>query len=91
MPVGRTLSEINAFLNRGKRADSMAKLGLGTNVVGLLVSIVGTLLLFSHVTNRYHSAIGDMGSIAIGYLGLIILGVSVSITGVALLLWEKEE
>jgi hypothetical protein len=64
----------------------MAKLGLWTNAVGLLISIVGTLLLFLHATNKYHSAIQDMGSIAVGYLGLILLGVSVSVTGVALLL-----
>jgi hypothetical protein len=64
----------------------MAKLGLWTNALGLLISIVGTLLLFLHTTNKYHSAIQDMGSIAVGYLGLILLGVSVSVTGVALLL-----
>jgi hypothetical protein len=64
----------------------MAKLGLWTNAVGLLISIVGTLLLFLHTTNKYHSAIQDMGSIAVGYLGLILLGVSVSVTGIALLL-----
>jgi hypothetical protein len=64
----------------------MTKLGLWTNAVGLLISIVGTLLLFLHTTNKYHSAIQDMGSIAVGYLGLILLGVSVSVTGVALLL-----
>lgn len=64
----------------------MTKLGLWTNAVGLLISIVGTLLLLLHTTNKYHSAIQDMGSIAVGYLGLILLGVSVSVTGVALLL-----
>lgn len=64
----------------------MARLGLWTNAVGLLISIVGTLLLFQHTTNQYHSAIQDIGSIAVGYLGLILLGVSVSVTGVALLL-----
>ena len=64
----------------------MAKLGLWTNAVGLLISIVGTLLLLLHTTNKYHSAIQDMGSIAVGYLGLILLGVPVSVTGVALLL-----
>ncbi len=64
----------------------MAKLGLWANAVGLLISIVGTLLLLLHTTNKYHSAIQDIGSIAVGYLGLILLGVSVSVTGVALLL-----
>lgn len=67
----------------------MAKLGMWTNVVGLLVSTVGTLLLFLHTTNKYHSAIQDIGSIAVGYLGLILLGISVSATGVALLLKEN--
>lgn len=67
----------------------MTKLGLWANAVGLLISIAGTLLLFTHVTNKYHSAIQDIGSIAVGYLGLILLGVSVSITGVALLLRNK--
>jgi len=56
------------------------------NAVGLLISITGTLLLFLHTTNQYHAAIQDIGSIAVGYLGLILLGVSVSVTGVALLL-----
>jgi len=63
----------------------MAKLGLWANAVGLLISTTGTLLLFLHVTNEYHSHIQDIGSIAVGYLGLILLGVSVSVTGVALL------
>jgi hypothetical protein len=67
----------------------MVKLGLFVNAVGLLISIAGTLLLFSHVTNEYHSSIQDIGSVAVGYLGLIILGVSVSVTGVALLLRTK--
>lgn len=64
----------------------MVKLGLWTNGVGLLISIAGALLLYFHVSNRYHSSIQDIGSIAVAYLGLIILGVSVSVTGVALLL-----
>lgn len=64
----------------------MARLGLWTNAVGLFISIVGTLLLFLHTTNEYHSAIQDLGSIAVGYLGLILLGMSVSITGIALIL-----
>lgn len=64
----------------------MAKLGLWTNAAGLLISVAGTLLLFLHVTNEYHSHIQDMGSIAVGYLGLILLGLTVSVTGVALLL-----
>ena len=64
----------------------MAKAGLSVNAVGLLISITGTVLLFQHTTNKYHSAIQDIGSIAVAYLGLILLGVSVSVTGVALLL-----
>ncbi|MFB6171631.1 MAG: hypothetical protein ABEJ23_03800 [Haloarculaceae archaeon] len=63
----------------------MSKAGLVTSVAGLLLSVAGTLLLFQHVTSEYHSAIQDVGSIALGYLGLILLGVSVSVTGVALL------
>lgn len=69
----------------------MTKPGLWTNAAGLLISIAGTLLLYSHVTEKYNRAIVDVGSIAIWYLGLIILGVSVSITGVALLLRDEEE
>jgi hypothetical protein len=64
----------------------MAKLGLWANGVGLMISITGTLLLFMHVTDKWNSHIQDMGSIAIGYLGLILLGISVSVTGVGLLL-----
>lgn len=69
----------------------MMKLGLWANAGGLLISIAGTLLLFIHVTNRYNSDIQDIGSTAIGYLGLILLGVSVSITGVALLVRDKDD
>ncbi|MFD1600224.1 hypothetical protein [Halobellus rarus] len=69
----------------------MAKVGLWANAVGLLISIVGTLLLFLHTTNQYHSAIQDIGSIAIAYLGLILLGMSVSVTGVALLLRSNRD
>lgn len=64
----------------------MVKLGLSVNAVGLFISLVGTLLLVTHVTNKYHASIQDMGSIAIGYLGVILFGVSVSLMGVALLL-----
>lgn len=63
----------------------MEKLGLLTSAGGLLVSAVGTLLLFLHATNEYHSAIQDMETIAVAYLGLVLLGVSMSVTGVALL------
>jgi hypothetical protein len=64
----------------------MARVGLWTSAVGLLISIAGTSLLFLHTTSKYHSSIQDIGSIAVGYVGLILLGVSVSVTGVALLL-----
>jgi hypothetical protein len=64
----------------------MVNTGILTSVVGLLISTIGTLLLFLHVTSLSNEAIQDMGSIAVGYLGIIILGVSVSLTGIALLL-----
>ncbi len=60
----------------------MAKLGLLANGAGLVISIIGTLLLFMHVTNKWNSHIYDMGSIAIGYLGLILLGIAVSVTSI---------
>lgn len=69
----------------------MSQLGLWANVVGLLTSLVGTLLLFLHTTNEYHSAIQDIGSIAIAYLGLILLGIAISVTGVALLLRSNSD
>ena len=69
----------------------MPTVGLSVSVVGLLVSIAGSLLLFLHTTNRYHSAIQDIESIAVAYLGLIILGMSVSVTGVALLVRTNHE
>lgn len=67
----------------------MTKSGLLTSAAGLLLSALGTVLLFLHVTNKYHAAIHDVGSMALGYLGLILLGVSVSLTGVALQLNSK--
>ena len=66
----------------------MAKGGVLTSVGGLLVSAAGTVLLFLHATSEYHSAIRDMGTIAVAYLGLVLLGVSISVTGVALLTAE---
>ena len=69
----------------------MAKRGLWTSAGGLLVSAVGTLLLFLHTTSRYHSAIQDIGSIAVAYLGLVLLGVSVSVTGVAVALETNDD
>lgn len=60
--------------------------GLWTSLSGVSISEIGILLLFVHVTDEYNSAILDVGSIAIAYLGLILLGLSVSVTGVALLL-----
>jgi hypothetical protein len=69
----------------------MVKLGLSVNAVGLLISLGGTLLLLTHVTNQYHSSIQDIGSIAIGYLGVILFGVSVSLMGVALLLTAERD
>jgi len=64
----------------------MARVGLSVNILGLLISIIGTVLLFQHTTNKFNSAIQDMGSIAVAYLGLILLGIAVSVTGVALLI-----
>jgi len=64
----------------------MAKIGFWVNGAGLVISITATLLLFMHVTNKWNSNIQDMGSIAIGYLGLILLGIAVSVTGIGLLL-----
>jgi hypothetical protein len=65
----------------------MRKAGLLVSGVGLLISIVGTVVLYSHTTNRYHSAIVDIGSVAFAYLGIILLGISVSATGIAILLY----
>jgi hypothetical protein len=62
----------------------MATVGLSTSVTGLLVGIAGTVLPFLHTTNQYHSSIQDIGSIAVGDVGLIRLGISVFVTGVAL-------
>jgi len=59
----------------------MARVGIWTGVTGLAISGLGTLLLFAHVTSEYHAAIQDMDSIAVGYLGLILFGVCVSVTG----------
>jgi len=87
----KIITAFYSFLIPSKRDTIMAKLGLWTNAVGLLISIAGTLLLFLHTTNKYHAAIQDIGSIAVGYLGLILLGVSVSITGVALLLGANDD
>lgn len=67
----------------------MTRTGLRLNGLGLAISVVGTLALFGHVTNEYHAAIQDIGSIAVGYLGLIVLGLTVSVTGVGLLLRES--
>jgi hypothetical protein len=69
----------------------MTKGGLRASGVGLLISLTGTLLLFAHTTDKYHSAIQDIGSIAVAYLGLILFGISVSVTGVAVLLWAERE
>lgn len=69
----------------------MVKTGLLVNAVGLLISITATVVLYQHTTNKYHSAIGDIGSIAVAYLGLILLGIAVSVTGIALLLSAKPD
>ncbi|MFC6864563.1 hypothetical protein ACFQGE_13990 [Halomicroarcula sp. GCM10025817] len=69
----------------------MAKFGLWVTVAGLLTSVAGTLLLFLHTTNEYHAAIQDMGSIAFAYLGLTVLGASISVTGVAFSLHADPE
>ncbi len=68
------------------------RLGLAVNVSGFLVSAIGILLLFSHVTTEYNSHIQDVGSIALGYLGLILLGVVISITGIGITIrsWKIE-
>jgi hypothetical protein len=69
----------------------MGQVGVLVNAVGLLISIIGTVVLFQHTTSEYHSAIGDIGSIAVAYLGVILLGISISITGIALLLRTHSE
>lgn len=67
----------------------MQKLGLSVSVVGVTISFIGTLLLLLHVTSEYHSAIQDIGSIAVGYLGIILFGVSISVTGGTLFIAAK--
>lgn len=69
----------------------MTRSGVWVSLLGVAVSAVGTLLLFGHVTNKYHAAIQDIGSIAVGYLGLVVFGLSVSVTGVAVLLGRRLE
>lgn len=69
----------------------MGRVGLSVSAVGLVLSVVGTLLLFQHTTSEYHSAIQDIGSIAVAYLGVILLGLSVSVTGVAVLLSDHTD
>lgn len=48
-------------------------------------------MLYAHVTDRNHSQTADIGSVAVGYLGAILFGVSVSLSGTALLLWEPRD
>ena len=67
----------------------MRKVGLWANVIGVMTSFIGTVLLLLHVTSKYHSAIQDIGSIAVGYLGIILLGVSISVTGGVLVVGAK--
>ena len=69
----------------------MAETGLTVSALGLATSALGTLLLFAHVTSRYNAAIQDIESIAVGYLGLIVFGATISITGVALLVSARGE
>jgi len=80
------LTEWCTFFSHGKLADVMRKAGLLVSAIGLLISMIGTAVLYQHTTNKYHSAIADIGSIAVAYLGLILLGISVSVTGIALIL-----
>lgn len=67
----------------------MRKVGLWANVIGITTSFIGTVLLLLHVTSKYHSAIQDIGSIAVGYLGIILLGVSISVAGGVLVVGAK--
>lgn len=67
----------------------MRKVGLWANVIGVMTSFIGTVLLLLHVTSKYHSAIQDIGSIAVGYLGIILLGVSISVAGGVLVVGAK--
>jgi DNA topoisomerase VI subunit B len=67
----------------------MRKVGLWANVIGVTISFIGTVLLLLHVTSKYHSAIQDIGSIAVGYLGTILLGVSISVAGGVLVVGAK--
>lgn len=69
----------------------MRKAGLWVSLSGVGLSFIGTLLLLLHVTSKYHAAIQDMGSIAVGYLGLSLLGIAVSISGCALVLSRSVE
>ena len=79
------------IFTRCDRGENMPKFGLWVTVTGLLTSVAGTLLLFLHTTNEYHASIQDMGSIAFAYLGLTVLGASISVTGVALSLHAAPE
>lgn len=61
------------------------------NIGGLIISCIGTALLLLHVTDKYHSAIQDIGAIAVGYLGIILLGLSISVTGIGFLVEASRE
>ena len=69
----------------------MAETGVVVSALGVATSGIAVLLLFAHVTNRYHAHVTDMGSIAVGYLGLIGFGTSLSVLGVALLVSARKE
>lgn len=81
--------DVGRVSERTERDEITAKPGLLTSAGGLLVSAVGTILLFLHATDESHSAIQGMGTIAVAYLGVVLLGVSMSVTGVALLSAEE--
>lgn len=69
----------------------MRKAGLFVTLSGGALSTLGTLFLLLHVTSKYHAAIQDIDSIAVGYLGIILLGIAVSISGIALILSKAHE
>lgn len=69
----------------------MRKLGLSVNIVGLIVSTIGVVLLFTHVTSEFNRHIQDLGSIALGYLGLIFLGIAICLTGIAFILTMTQQ
>lgn len=64
----------------------MDRQGYVLSFVGFMTSLLSTILIFNKTTN---TSLQDVSSIVFGYLSLTILGLCITVLGVAIIIYKS--